>query len=70
MEIGIAIDGMKAGKSAGPDGIPKDPYIKCRTRLLKPLLEMFLEAFCNGSLPRSMTGGLITLLIKRVCAKF
>ena len=69
VETGIAIDSMTAGKPAGPDGIPIDPYKKKKTRLLKPLLEMFLEAFCNSSLPRSMTGGLITLL-KKMCVKF
>lgn len=63
-EVGIAMDCMKAGKSAGPDGIPIDLYKTFKTRLLKPLLEMFLEAFCNGSLPKSMTGALITLLPK------
>ena len=63
-EISIAIDSMKAGKSAGPDGIPIDLYKTFKTKLLKPLLEMFLEAFCNGSLPKSITGALITLLPK------
>ena len=31
-EIRIAIDGMKAGKAAGPDGIPIDLYTKCKTK--------------------------------------
>lgn len=63
-EIGTAIDGMKAGRTAGPDGIPIDPYKKCKMKLLQPLLETFLEAFHNGSLPKWMTGVLITLLPK------
>lgn len=63
-EIGTAIDGMKAGRTAGPDGIPIDLYKKCKIKLLQPLLETFLEAFHNGSLPKWMTGVLITLLPK------
>ena len=43
---------MKAGTSEGPDGIPIDQYKKFKTKLL--LLEMDLEAFCNGSLPKTM----------------
>lgn len=62
-EIGMAIDGMKAGKSAGPDGIPIDLYKKFKPKLPKPLLEVFLEAFHSGSLPKSMSA-VITLLPK------
>ncbi len=63
-EMGAAIDGMKSGKTAGPDGLPVDLYKKFKTKLLKPLLEMFLEALHNGCLPNSMTRALITLLAK------
>ena len=55
---------MKAGKTAGPDGLPIDLYKKFKQKLLKPLLEMFLEAFNNGGLPISLTGASITLLPK------
>lgn len=54
----------KAGKTPGPDGIPADLYKTFKTKLLKPLLEMFLEAFQTGNLPKSMTGAFITLLPK------
>lgn len=63
-EIGYAIDNMKSGKSAGPDGLPIDLYKKFKNKLLLPLLEMFLEAFKNGSFPPSMNSALITLLPK------
>lgn len=62
-EVGMAIDSMKAGKKPAPDGIPTDLYKTFKTKLLKPLLEMFLEAFQIGNLPKLMTA-LITLLPK------
>lgn len=31
-EIAIGIDSMNAGKTAGPDGLPKDFYKKCKTK--------------------------------------
>ena len=64
LEIAEAIGCMKAGKSAGPDGITIDIYKKCQTKLISPLLEMFQESFKNGLLPTSMRGALITLLPK------
>ena len=63
-EIGYAIDNMKSGKSAGPDGLPIDLYKKFKNKLPLPLLEMFLEAFMNGSFPPSINSTLITLLPK------
>ena len=63
-EISEAIDAMRAGKTAGPDGLPIDIYKKCKEKLLTPLLEMMLEAFQEGLLPMSMRGALITLLPK------
>lgn len=63
-EIGIAIDGMKPGKTAGPDGLPYILYKKFKSKLLKPLLEVFLEAVPSDSLPKSKTGVTIILLPK------
>lgn len=63
-EISKAVDSMKSGKMPGPDGLPIDIYKKFKAKLLKPLMEMYLKAFYNGSLPKSMTGALITLLPK------
>lgn len=54
---------MKAGKVAGPDGLLIDLYKKFKTKMIKPLLEMFMEAFDSGSLPKSKLGALITLLL-------
>lgn len=62
--ISTAIDDMKVGKTPGPDGIPVDLYNVFKSKLLQPLLEIFLEAFQTGSLSRSMAGALITLLPK------
>lgn len=47
-EISLAINDMKVGKTPGPDGIPVDLY----------------KVFQTGSLPKSITGTLITLLPK------
>ncbi len=63
-EIGNAIDSLKSGKRAGPDGLPIDLYKKCKHKLLTPLLEMFLEAFQKGSFPPYMNSALIILLPK------
>lgn len=63
-EISKAIDEMRANKTPGPDGLPIDLYKKFKSKLLKPLLEMFLEAFQCGNLPTSFTAALITLLPK------
>lgn len=63
-EIGKAIDNLKSGKTAGPDGLPIDIYKKFKNILLAPLSEMFLEAFHTGNLPFLMNKALITLLPK------
>uniref|UniRef100_A0A3P9J7K4 Reverse transcriptase domain-containing protein n=1 Tax=Oryzias latipes TaxID=8090 RepID=A0A3P9J7K4_ORYLA len=63
-DISKAIDDMKVGKTPGPDGLPIDFYKKFKSKLLKPLLDMFLEAFQCGSLPKSLTAATITLLPK------
>ncbi|MGL4560929.1 MAG: hypothetical protein ACRCV0_01400 [Brevinema sp.] len=63
-EIGQAIDSMKSGKRAGPDGIPIDLYKKFKNKLLVPLLNMFEEIFQSNFLPPSLNTALITLLPK------
>lgn len=42
-EIGQVIDRMKAGKRAGPDGIPVDLYKNFKDKFLVPLLNMFIH---------------------------
>lgn len=63
-DIEHAINSMQSGKSPGPDGLPIDFYKAFKERLSTPLLEMFLEAFQEGSLPSYMNRALITLLPK------
>ena len=63
-EISLAIDGMSAGKASGPDGLPIDIYKRFKSKLCRPLLEMFLESYNNGILPPSLRGALITLILK------
>lgn len=49
-EISKAIDDMRGGKTPGLDGLPIDLYKIFKAKLIKPLLEMFLEAFQCGNL--------------------
>lgn len=44
-EIGQAIDCMKSGRRAGPDGLPIDLYKKFKDKLMASLLEMIREVF-------------------------
>lgn len=62
MELSIAIDSIKGGKTPGPDGKPVEIYKMFKHSLMLPLL--FKESFHNGILPTSLRGELITLLPK------
>ncbi len=63
-EIGQATDSIKSGKRAGPHGLPIDLYKKFKNKLIKPLLELVLEAFQNDSLPPCINNTLIILFPK------
>lgn len=63
-EIFEAIMNMKAGKAAGPDGLPIDMDKKFESKLKTPLLEMFSESVQNGILPPTLRRALIPLLPK------
>lgn len=63
-EILDAIDAMNAGKRAGPDGLPIDIYKKLKSELLTPIMKMFQKSYKNVSLPPSLRGAMITLLLK------
>uniref|UniRef100_A0A1A8RRR0 Reverse transcriptase domain-containing protein n=1 Tax=Nothobranchius rachovii TaxID=451742 RepID=A0A1A8RRR0_9TELE len=63
-ELESAMDSIKSGKRAGPDGITIEICKKFKSKLGKPLLEMFKEAFQENNLPPLMNRALITLLPK------
>lgn len=63
-EVVEAIDLMKAGKAAGPDGLPIDIYKKFKDKLVRPMLDMLVEAFTENKLPMSLNEAIITLLPK------
>ena len=63
-EVSNAILKMRGGKAAGPDGLPIDIYKEFKDRLIGPLLDMYVEAFRQGSLPPSLKSALITLILK------
>lgn len=64
VELSLAIDSIKGGKTPGPDGLPIEVYKMFKHRLMPALIEMFKDAFRNGILPASLRGALITLLPK------
>lgn len=55
---------MKAGKAAGPDGLPIDIYKKFKDKLVRPMLDMLEEAFAENKLPMSLNEAIIILLPK------
>lgn len=63
-EIEQAIDSMKSGKRAGPDGLPIDLYKKFKEKLITPLWEMVKEIFQLNCLPPTMNTAMIALLPK------
>uniref|UniRef100_A0A096LX15 Reverse transcriptase domain-containing protein n=1 Tax=Poecilia formosa TaxID=48698 RepID=A0A096LX15_POEFO len=63
-ELGQAINDMKSGKRAGPDGLPIDLYKTFKDKLLTPLLDMFQEVFHSNYLPPSMNAAMVILLPK------
>lgn len=63
-EIEQAIDSMKSGKRAGPDGLPIDFYKKFKDKLISPLWEMIEEVFHSNCLPLTMNTAMIVLLPK------
>lgn len=63
-EISEAIGALKAGKTAGPDGLPIDIYKYFKDNLINPLYKMYSESYINGYLPTSMREASIILLPK------
>lgn len=63
-EIAEAINHMKRGKTAGPDGLLIDIYKRFKNKLINPLKNMYEESFQNGTLPPSLRHALITLILK------
>ncbi len=63
-EISAAIAALQSGKTPGPDGFPIEFYKKFSTKLSPLLLNMFEHSLSQGTLPKSLTEALITLLLK------
>lgn len=63
-DIMEAINSLKSGKTAGPDGLPIDLYKFFKDKLVKPLYDMYIECFNIGNLSNSMKESLIILLPK------
>lgn len=63
-DISSAITNMRGGKASGPDGLPIDIYKLFKTKLIAPLLDVYLESFKIGSLPVSVRSALIALILK------
>lgn len=64
VDVSNAITNMKGGKAPGPDGLPIDIYKLFKEKLIGPLLDVYVESFKSGSLPNSLQGALITLILK------
>lgn len=63
-EISEAIGALKAGKTAGPHGLPIDTYKYFKDRLISPLYQMYSESYNNGYGPTSMREASMILLPK------
>lgn len=63
-EVTFAIDHCKTNKSPGVDGLSAEFYQAFTHDLAPFLLEVIIESVGNGSLPPSLTQGLITLIPK------
>lgn len=63
-EIFDAISALQSGKTPGPDGFPIKFYKKFSAKLSPLLLSMFEHSLSQGTLPKSLTEALITLLLK------
>uniref|UniRef100_A0A3Q2ZDE1 Reverse transcriptase domain-containing protein n=1 Tax=Kryptolebias marmoratus TaxID=37003 RepID=A0A3Q2ZDE1_KRYMA len=59
-----ATSSMKSVKSPGPDEIPIEIYNIFQAKLIPPMLDMYQEAFRNGSRPPSLNTAIISLLLK------
>lgn len=53
-EIMEAINTLKGGKTAGPDGLPIDLYKYFSDKMVKPLHDMYIECYNSACLPTSM----------------
>lgn len=63
-ELLKAIDTMKNGKTAGPDGLPIDIFKAFKEKIVHPLINMYEESLESGILPPSLRKALITLIPK------
>ncbi len=64
-ELTKAMQSMQSNKSPGLDGLPKEFYSTFWEQLKDPLLQVFKESFCRGTLPASLRTGSISLLFKK-----
>lgn len=64
-EIEQAINGVKACKSPGSDGLPGEFYKAFKSILIPVLLEVFMEIEDKGGLSPSMSRGVLTLIYKK-----
>ena len=63
-ELEYVKKGMKLNKSPGNDGITFEFYKQCWNFISSDLLEVLNEISSSGTLPRSMTQAIITLIFK------
>lgn len=61
-EITMALNGFAAGKTPGPDGLPKEFYAKFWDILGSHLLDLYKFSFELGCFSQSMRSGITRLI--------
>ena len=63
-EIGMALKGLKSGKTPGPDGLPPEFLKMFFAKLGDPLYDMITEVYDDNYMPENISTGILNLIPK------